>query len=358
MSEKPASQERPKRSRRRRLLFAAVTAFFAFVFAAAVGEFGARWYIEGSFLEAFDSVLGLRTAADPGDQPDLIPDEALGFKLNPGLDGVNSLGLRYPEDIVNKSKGTFRIVVVGDSVSFPLDGYVRFVDERVPERVEVINAAVHGYTTYQERMFLERDLVRLSPDLVLVQYCLNDNFRFLHYLTSKGTRLMTLEAKAALFPEGSGFVAWLSRTSYLVYGIRRAWYAETFEANSVPWENPLLKRAWDEASWVEQRHHFAAMKKSAAGVGARFVILAVPHEAQFDAELHGSDEERLLYPQTALAAICKREDVPFLDLFAPLFARRSESLFSDQLHLTPIGHRIVGEEVVRFLRERNLVPEK
>lgn len=336
-------------------MFATITTVFAFVLAAAIGEFCARWYIEGSFLEAVDSVLGLRTAADPGDEPNLVPDAELGFKLNPRLSGVNSLGLRYPEEIVRKPSGAFRMVVVGDSISYPMDGYVAYLDEYLPAGVEVINGSVHGYTTYQERRFLERDLLKLSPDLVLVQYCLNDNFRFLHYLTSTGKRLMTLEAKTTLLPEGSEFINWLSRKSYLVYGIRRTWYARTLKEKSIPWENPFLKQAWDEQSWTEQKEHFGAMARAAKKAGARFAVIAVPHEAQFDAGLYREKKDRLLYPQRQLATICAEQGVPFLDLHGPLFARRTESIFYDELHLTAVGHEIVGEEVARFLREKGLV---
>jgi len=39
---------------------------------------------------------------------------------------------------------------------------------------EVINAGVVGYSTFQEARFLKRYLLRSRPDIVLVNYCIND----------------------------------------------------------------------------------------------------------------------------------------------------------------------------------------
>jgi len=39
---------------------------------------------------------------------------------------------------------------------------------------EVINAGVVGYSTYQELLYLEKYVLRLRPDIVLVNYCDND----------------------------------------------------------------------------------------------------------------------------------------------------------------------------------------
>jgi lysophospholipase L1-like esterase len=106
---------------------------------------------------------------------------------------------------VEKPEGTFRILLLGDSVSvgqgvreyentYPavLETYLR---ERGLE-VELLNFAVTGYNTQQEVWTLNDKGLAFDPDLVLVGYCLNDRKR------SDGGVLTTLleQQKAAEGP--------------------------------------------------------------------------------------------------------------------------------------------------------------
>lgn len=327
----------------------------------AAAEFAARWYVEGSFLEALDSVLGLRTAAEPGATPHLVPDPELGFKLNPEIEGINSLGIRGPEIDLRRPAGTFRILLLGDSITYPKDSWAMYLRQDLAPRctspIEVINAAVHGYTTYQERVLLERDLLPLEPDLVIVQYCLNDNYRFLHRITSAGRRLMTLEAKKFLFPDGDGVLEWLTETSYLVYGIRRALLGlRAPDPNAPPWENHMVRAAWSDATWRSQAEHFSSMCRSVRANGGRFVVLAVPLEVQLGVELLRERRQRTLKPQTALAKICRAWEIPFLDIHGAFVARRDRGLYTDGLHLTETGHRLTGRLMADFIERERLAP--
>ena len=323
-----------------------------------LGEFAARWWIDGSFLEAVDSVFGLRTAAEPRHDGGLTADAELGFKLSPTLAGVNSRGIRHAELDLAKPPGQFRVFLIGDSIGFPLDGFFRHVEQHFEARterdLEFVNACVHGYTTYQERVFLERDLLDLAPDLVILQYCVNDNHRFLHRLTSKGRRLLTLEAKNHLFPSGDGFWPRLTRASYLVYALRKGLLSHQ-AAGELAWEG-IERAAWTDATWPAQEEHVRSMAASVRAAGGRFVVLAVPHEDQLDPLHLARDREFVLKPQRQLAAICARLGVPFLDVHGALAAHRDEALFTDRLHLAPRGHELVGALVSTFLAEQALVP--
>ena len=358
MPARASAAQKPRRSLRRRLAFSCVALFLSTSVALISGEFCVRWHMEGSFFEALDSVFGSRTAAAAERTPAMVPDPELGFRLNPAQDGVNSMGLRYPESITEKPAGQWRLLVVGDSVSFPWNGFVGLLrDElrREDPRQLVINAAVHGYTTYQERRFLERDLMRLRPDLVVVQYCVNDNFRFLHRITSKGRRLMTLEAKNELFPEGGGLAGWLSRNSYLAYAVRKALFAAAQDAGRELWKHRFARTAWEEDAWRAQEENFAAMVKVVRAAGARLVVFAVPHEFQLDPELRAEHGDRVIFPQRQLAKICARLEVPFLDPFDEFAKAREQRLYTDHLHLSEAGHRLAARRLLAFLRRRGLV---
>lgn len=343
---------------RRRKLARLVLVLGSLVATLLVGEFAARWWIDGSFLEAVDSLFGLRTAAEPRHDGGLIGDAELGFRLSPSFPGVNSLGIRHAELDVPKPAGRFRALLIGDSVGFPLDGFFRHVERHSSSRskrdLEFVNACVHGYTTYQARVFLERDLLDLAPDLVILQYCVNDNHRFLHRLTSKGRRLLTLEASNYLFPAGDGFWPNLTRASYLVYALRKGLLSRQ-TAGELAWEG-IERSAWVDATWPAQEEHVRSMAASVRAAGGRFMVLAVPHEDQLDPLHLARDREFVLKPQRQLAAICTRLGVPFLDVHDGLAAHRSEALFTDRLHLAPRGHELVGTLVSTFLAEQALVP--
>ncbi len=348
------SQPRPRSKRRQRLLLASVSVVLSLLLA----EFAARWWVEGTFLEAVDSVFGTSTAADPGNHAPVVADDLLGFRLNPDLPDVNSRGVRHAEFPAAKPADKFLVLLLGDSVGFPLDGFFAetgtIVRAASGRDLEFVNACVHGYTTHQEWLFLERDLLDLEPDLVVVQYCINDNHRFLHRLTSRGRRLMTPEARNYLFPEGEGVWPWLARHSHLVYCVRRAMLGAA-TASERGWEG-TGRAAWMDETWVDLEADLRAMAERLRAQGGQLAVMAVPHEDQIDAACIAEHGSFVSKPQRCLAAACERLAVPYLDLQPTLLTHRDEGLFTDRLHLTRHGHRLVGKLLADFLIARSLVP--
>lgn len=112
------------------------------------------------------------------------PDKRLLYTYTPGECGANSRGFRDVERTPQKPKGTFRIVLIGDSVAEGRDVEPDSTFGRVLERMlnarndgrryEVILLARIGYSTSQEIVLLENEAPRYDPDLVLWSYCLND----------------------------------------------------------------------------------------------------------------------------------------------------------------------------------------
>jgi len=353
-----------KRSWSKTLLFFLTANAVVLLLVLIVGELGLRWYVEGGLGPALESIVGRRTAATflgTGDW--LLHDDELGYKLNPARNGINAYGLRNPEVEPTKPPGTRRIIVLGDSISWKPDSFVAMLRDRLARgsdgSIEVISAAVPGYTTYQERLLLERDLLPLKPDLVVLQYCVNDNHRFLHHLTPDGKWLITQEAKKALFAHGDGLLARLSNASYLVLELRRRLLALEVKESSgrFPWDvDPGYAPAWHEASWPAFAEHLASMRDSLKAIGASLVVLAVPYEPQLRDDLLAADEAYTLMPQREIARIAGELGVPYLDLFTAFHAHRSERLYDDDgLHLRQPGHEVVAAELQRFLVAHRLV---
>lgn len=122
-----------------------------------------------------------------------LADPVRGNRLAPGYRGffagvpvhINSLGFRDSREYnLEKSPGTFRILVLGDSVTFghgTLDEttYPFLLEQRLQQwrpdvKWEVWNLGVPGYNTSQELAYLTEVGSRYAPDLVIVGFFAND----------------------------------------------------------------------------------------------------------------------------------------------------------------------------------------
>ena len=114
-------------------------------------------------------------------------------RLSRGYDGwfagvpvrINNLGFRDPRDYaLEKAPGTFRILVLGDSVTFGHGSlfettYPYLLEQRLKRwrpsvNWEVWNLGVPGYNTRQELRYLEEVGAKFKPDLVIVGFFPND----------------------------------------------------------------------------------------------------------------------------------------------------------------------------------------
>lgn len=339
----------------RRVVFAAVANLLGLGMAALGAEFVVRWRVEHGLAAAWRSFSNAATPfSDLQTHNEIVADPELGYRFNPAQGGINSLGLRGPEIPPQKAPGVPRLIVLGDSVAADPDGFVTMVQDRVQGGAEVINAAIPGYTTWQERRLLERDLLATRPDLVILQYCVNDNHKFLHRFDVEEHMLITEEARRVLLPPGGGPLAWLARRSYLAFRLRLALLELRHAAAAYPWEDqPDVAPAWQDTSWTDFEEHLRAMQRV-----ARLAVVMAPYRPQLDERLLARDAAYVLKPQRKMSEICQRLGVPLLDLYPVLAARGRSDLYVDNTHFSPEGHRVVAEALVEFLVRRQLLSKK
>ncbi len=116
--------------------------------------------------------------------PVLVYEMRPSTRLNDYI-STNSDGFRDREFQRQKTEGVSRICVVGDSIAF---GWWERMEETFPsrleqllndggfpERFEVYNMAVGGYNAEQEAELIASTVVAFHPDLILLQFCDNDN---------------------------------------------------------------------------------------------------------------------------------------------------------------------------------------
>jgi len=118
-------------------------------------------------------------------------DELLGWKHVPNaqvwseskeykvLYKINSKGLRDVERSYAKAKDKFRILCLGDSITFGwgVNAEERFTNilEKNFANVEIINMGVQGYGIDQELLFLSEEGIKYQPNLILI-YIIHDDF--------------------------------------------------------------------------------------------------------------------------------------------------------------------------------------
>ena len=113
-----------------------------------------------------------------------LKDRELFWKLEPLQSDFNSLGYRDREFSPRKEQGTFRVICMGDSVTFGYPAekgntYPKILEKLLAQhfsgrKVEVLNLGVPGYTSYQGLELFRREAIKFAPDLIIVYYGVND----------------------------------------------------------------------------------------------------------------------------------------------------------------------------------------
>lgn len=344
----------------KKLAFALVTVGFGSLVALGAAELYLRYQALGGFGAALTALSsGEAPYANLGSGRWVIDDPELSYRLNPERPGVNSNGIRHGEITVDKPEGLQRIVVLGDSVSWGSDGFVGLLVDKLGRRAEVINASVPGYTTHQERILLERELIQYRPDLVILSVCLNDNHLFLHRFDADGGMIWTHEAERALLPAENDPLALLPDWSYLAVRLRLAYLRAARPAARFPWDaEPDFAPSWKDEGWELFRAELDRIQAAVASVGGRLTVVAIPYAPQFRADLLAADSDYTLLPQRKLESICRNAGAPLLDLYPVLRDAGGAELLPDRIHLSEDGHAVVADALYAHLVRQRLWPER
>ncbi len=109
------------------------------------------------------------------------PSSILGYELVPNsVPEVNSFGMVGREHRLEKDKDTYRILVLGDSIT-EHNWYVEKLEDKLnnsnpklDHKFELWNGAVMGYQVNQYAAYLKHKGLRYRPDMVIIGFCLND----------------------------------------------------------------------------------------------------------------------------------------------------------------------------------------
>jgi lysophospholipase L1-like esterase len=325
--------------------------------------------------------LALRWLASPAPVSDLRglhelrPDRPWLYGLRPGAEGrieelgdavyrINEDGFRGPRHARPRPAGGLRVLVLGDSVAFGYgveegDAFPRALERQLAEliagrAVEVVNLGVGGYNAWNEAQLLADVGASYQPDLVVVQFCINDlNDPTVHFDAQTRIALPSIPDEAypdpakRRAPESapsrlSGWCA-ASKLCTRTRELRLAGSGAEFDdADRRAAVLPVESDAGPEWSWLEAR--YLEMAASARAGGARFALLALPYAAQLDRPAPDPVQQRLV-------AMARRNGWTLVDPLPAFRAARAAGteLFLDWWHPTPAGHRLVAETLLATL---------
>ncbi|MBY0276694.1 SGNH/GDSL hydrolase family protein [Candidatus Binatia bacterium] len=311
-----------------------------------------------------------------GDPPDRTPsdrqplfegDPVLFWRLRPNTDraiwdftvvSTNAQGLRHDRPIVDKPRGRFRIVCVGDSVTFgyriPLvfpdapDGYdrndapypgrlERMLRAQYPDRdVEVIALAVPGYSSWQGRLLLEQTIDWLEPDVVILCFGFND----VALRPDPDALVMASD------PVSTTLRRVMSSSQALLHLWR--WSTERAAARAAAAPPAEPRTPGPRVPLADYVANMDAMAELAKEHGARVLVLGAVYR---DRTTNPPEAQRMDAYRSALAERMRQDDVPYLQIeeLTENGAPANAELFGEHIHPSSNGHQRMADRIFTAL---------
>ena len=321
------------------------------------------------------------------------PHHYMGYALTPnyrsGGNRHNSLGFRGDEIARQKPDGVYRIVAVGGSTTYSM-GVVLDYTQSYPhqmgeylrslgyDQVEVINAGVGGYSSYQSLLNIQFRVLPLQPDLIVLYQGYNDiHTRFIYpyanYLGDNSGHIAPYIADTVMPP------IWEYSTALRILGIHAGltqshlavdWHRHSPAQSS---HKDAFQRQWSlgvypsgifaEVSAMEMLRqnppiHFERNLGSMIAM-SRFhnvetLLLTFVTSTAFDFPVVASDEYIFALAQhnDITRQLAASAGVALLDL-ENVFPDQPQ-LFTDGRHMTPEGNRVRARLIGDFIIDRFL----
>ena len=238
---------------------------------------------------------------------------------------VNNLGLRGAVDLPPaKRAGTFRVLCLGDSYTF--GAYVddsetwpaqleTVLREKHPDQsIEVINGGISGFTIVDELAFVKEQGLRLSPDVVVLGFVLNDLADLTRRVSSREMLRLSSEENSRL-PFGPVKARLRQTAIYNALFLMKAWARKTTGNDPTLQEvdiRHLLKASYDDRTlelFDRYRGHLTELKSVLDAKGIPLVLMIFPYWEQVSQ--NATDEA-----QRRLTVMARELGIPTVDLLA------------------------------------------
>lgn len=335
----PDSREksRGKPSLAVRIIGTVVSLVVALVLAGGLMEVFSRAVVDDGMhfdLEMWKYAKDVKREADiPGLGHDHRPNASAHLMGVPV--SINSLGLRDKEYSVAKPAGVTRVLMLGDSLTFGWGVKIEDTPSKMVERAlnegagagkyEVINAGVGNYNTVQEVTYFLHSGKELQPDVVVLNYFINDA----EPTPLKKDSLLAQWSYAAVV--GMSAFDTLSR-AYFGKADWREYYAGLYREDSAAWQ--AAKKAIADLAAYCREHNI------------RLLIVNYP-------ELHILKDYPFPQVTAAVERIAAEQQAPFLDLLPTVTDLVPETLWVSptDAHPNAIANARFSEAIVKALRQ-------
>lgn len=356
---------------RRRLLYA-FSIYLVFLAILAAVEVITRFSMQHvSSLDVFVSTPQQRMQVADEKQSGIFEGDALLlWRLRPNLDhfvwdytllSTNQQGFRADYSIGPKPKGMFRVVCLGDSVTFgyrvPVvwpdkpsqynpdwQPYPMLIEKHLrnanPQRqIEVITMAVPGYTSHQGLAWLQRDIEWLEPDVVVASFGWND-------------------ASLSDAPDRSTI-----RTDWYAVGIR--WLIDHSQAfahatrwlrsrNTQPTGNKPIPVPVPRVSKDEYVNNFKAIADLCQRHNAALIVMGAPYR---DSTTNPSEARLMTSYRTSLSSSMREQKVVYFEVpeLTETSGPSNQGLFGELIHPNHMGHRLIAAALVSLMIKDKLL---
>lgn len=286
---------------------------------------------------------------------------------------INSDNLRDVERPLVKPAGTYRVLVLGDSLTEAVqvsleDTFVKRLERQLAKArggpVDVINAGIGASSPTTEYLMLKHKGIKYAPDVVvcafsMIAVSLDWQYRPELRFDERGAPVERVVMSGGAVHDVFFSLFAYSRVLQLVVG-----HSARLTQPAVP---PLVRSIFEtEPPEVEQRQWegtltaLREMRRYAEANGARFVLMVIPFAPQVAQEAGRElDIPEVMRtsrrPQQVLAEFAGEHGVLYLDLIPAFLAARgggSPLFFRRDTHLTPSGHQVIATALTEFLAKR------
>lgn len=302
-------------------------------------------------LEVFFRIVPFHKDLNKSNAGLVIPDKDLSWRLPHEMD--DKLG--YSDTPIAKHTDK-RILLLGDSVAwgdgidYPEQLFSSILEKKLAAKdhktYEVINAGVFGYATFQELRYLELYGMKLKPDMIILQFCLNDVLeRYTNFAQFGGDNIVlgidtrnTIKGVHGLLFRNFRAYEEINRGLIKLMRKQEAYRVENLVSDKLDAE---LLKAWDLTL-----SELDGIRAIAAKANIPLLIMIPPYRFQLD------DCERKNQPQKKLMNFADEHKIPVIDLL-PDFAYihkqekfKDVELYNDENHLSVDGHSLTAEILV------------
>ncbi|MBN1353745.1 MAG: SGNH/GDSL hydrolase family protein [Candidatus Omnitrophica bacterium] len=321
-----------------------ITIFLAAVFVFVILEIGLRCY---TYVRYSTNTVRF------------VPHSRLIYEHRPSITFVNKEGIKITynslgfigDEISPKGNNVFRILSIGDSIASGeyLQKNQRYINmmgdilsKHTTKKIDIVNAGVIGYNSWQEAELLKTKGLSVKPDLIIVSLCFNDDRGWRPEIRKTwfgGIREIPRHHKKArhlnfLYQRSQLFQFIYDRMYFLKKSLKKQKrYYEEHE-----WKSEMKK-------WREPLEEIISLAKD-HNIEILFVVF--PLEQQILKKEDNSSKP--------LADFFKERNIYFLDMIKAFNRNSDKKLYieRDSIHPNATGSAIAAEAMANYIIEKKI----